>query len=421
MRIAIVSPYTWTVPSGVNNHILCLRHQLETRGHDVWVIAPAGTIARPAKNLPTNFVSVGRSIPVRSNGSVAYANAWPLMMQRMEKIFARHHFDLIHVHEPTIPSVGAAATMASRVPVVGTFHAAGEASGYYRRWKPLAERILAGLSVRIAVSESARECVGAHFPEDYQLISNGIDLSTYAPAQNQGRIAGRILFVGRPEPRKGLPILIDAFSRLRARLPHASLMLVGPTFDEVSALASKMTGNSGLLTGVHALGPVSDAAKLEQMGMAEVMCAPALGGESFGMVVAEALAAGLPVVASDIPGYRAVLAEGEVGVIVPPGEPSALAGALFATLHDEQNRAELSRLGSAWVEQYSWDRIASQIVDAYQLALSIGPRVVQEPAVPVIKQVRHLLKLAGASHRTPSTTSPPPPRAAQQPSGEAER
>jgi phosphatidylinositol alpha-mannosyltransferase len=391
MRLAIVSPYTWTIPSGVNSHVTDLTDRLHNRGQDAWIIAPAGTINRPAKDLPDNFILAGRSVPVRSNGSVAYANVWPLMMRRMEGIFARYKFDLIHVHEPTIPSVGASATMVAKVPVVGTFHAAGEASGYYERWRPLAQRILASLTMRIAVSEAARDCVETHFPADYRVIPNGIDLAAYAPARGGGRVSGRVVFVGRPEPRKGLPIMIEAFLQLRKRLPHASLVLVGPTEEEYLAVLPPTYDEQSLL-GIRALGHASHDMKVEELRQAEILCAPSLGGESFGLVLTEGLAAGLPVVASDIPGYNAVLGGGDLGVLVPPGDVPALEQALFSTLEDADLRHSLMENGSNWVERYSWDRVVDQVLETYAEALILGPRVVDASAVPVLGQIRHFFK-----------------------------
>jgi phosphatidylinositol alpha-mannosyltransferase len=398
VRLAIVSPYSWDVPSGVNNHVASLVSQLERRGHEVWIVAPAGTATRAAKNLPDNFICAGRTFPVRSNGSVAYANGWPLMLQKMGRILARQEFDLVHVHEPTIPSVGCSATMAAKVPVVGTFHAAGGASTYYQRWRPLAERILGCLTVRIVVSEAARDCVIGHFPAEYRVIPNGIDVQTYAVARDGKEVRGRILFIGRPEPRKGLQILVEAFGKLRQRVPGASLSLVGPTSQELHALMSRSRGSSSEdFRGITALGRLPLEAKLDQMRQAQILCAPSLGGESFGIILTEALAAGLPAVASDIPGYRAVLAEGAAGVLVPPGDPAALENALFSTLRDPELRRDLAAGGAVRAERYSWDRVINQVVEAYEDAVRLGPMQVSGPKVPVIRQARHLLRF-GAPH-----------------------
>ena len=406
MRLAIVSPYSWTVPSGVNSHVLSLVDQLEGAGHDVWVIAPAGNLSHTAGRFPTNFIRAGRTFPFPSNGSIAHANMWPFMLQKMRRILGSHDFDLVHVHEPTTPSVAASATMMARVPVVGTFHAAGGASIYYERWKPLADRILSSVTVRIAVSEAARDCVIGHFPAEYRVIPNGIDLSIYAAARDGKRVRGRILFIGRPEPRKGLQVLLEAFRDLRQRMPGASLALVGPTFDELHGLASRPRSSSDDdFRGITALGRVPLAAKLEQMREAELLCAPSLGGESFGIVLTEALAAGLPVVASDIPGYRAVLAEGAVGVLTPPGNATALENSLFSTLQNRELRRELAVSGALRAERYAWDRVVKQVVEAYEDAIEMGPNVVKAPAIPAITQLRHFLLPKAQGRQKPREAS----------------
>lgn len=402
MRVAIVSPYSWTVPSGVNTHVISLVGQLEARGHEVWVIAPAGGLRKSKAKLPAHFIRAGRTLPFPSNGSVAHANAWPFMIQKMDRLLARHDFDLVHVHEPTIPSVGCSATLAARVPVVATFHAAGYASAYYERWRPLAERILACVTVRIAVSEAARDCVSQHFPDDYRVIPNGTDIGLYAAARDGKKVRGRILFVGRPEPRKGLHILVEAFRGLRERVPGASLSVVGATHDQLHALMNHSHHSSPEdFRGITALGRLPLQAKLEQMRQAEIMCAPSLGGESFGLVLTEAMAAGLPLVASDIPGYRAVLDDGAAGVLVPPGDPQALEEALFSTLRSSELLSGLSEGGIVLAERYSWPRVADRIVEAYEDAIRLGPMPVSGPKVPVFGQARHFVQLLGLNGRRP--------------------
>lgn len=407
MRIGVVSPYAWTVPGGVNNHVMSLVERLEHQGHQAWVIAPAGDLQSSPNPLPTNFVMAGRAFPFRANGSVAYVSVWPLMLQKMARIIAQHDLDLLHVHEPAIPMAGAAATMAARIPVVATFHAAGDASAFYKRFEPLARRIMASIAIRIAVSEPARECVATHFPGEYRVIPNGIDLETYARARRANKTNGRILFIGRPEPRKGLSVLLEAFAGLRLKMPDASLVLAGPSEEDVRGLIHSRNGCRVCLDGVEALGRVSLEAKLEQMRRAEVLCAPSLGGESFGIVLTEALAAGIPVVASDIPGYRAVLAEGAAGVLVPPGEASALESALLSLLHDRGLRRDLSVAGIARSERFSWDRVIGQVLEVYEDALVAGPSVVKQQPVPLLGQIRHSLRSRSAAatlavHKQPS-------------------
>ena len=401
MRIGLVSPYAWTVPGGVNNHVMSLVRHLEHAGHEVYVIAPAGDLERSQPPLPERFISAGRAFPVRANGSVAYVNGSFFMLGKMSRILAPLDLDVVHVHEPTIPSVGAAATMMSRAPVVGTFHAAGAASAFYMRWRPLAERILSSLTVRIVVSETARQTVIGEFPDEYRVIPNGIDLEHYRAAREGKKVRGRILFLGRPEPRKGLPALLEAFEGLRCRLPYASLVVAGPAGEELQALACRgrhMPDRS--LEGVTALGRVSHDVKLRELASAEVLCAPSNGGESFGIVLIEAMAAGVPVIASDIPGYRAVLAEGSAGVLVPPDDPGALETALANVLTNTALRQDLSLAGVARAERYSWDRLVGQVVEAYADAIAMGPRVVREPRVPAFSQMRHFMT---ARNRVPST------------------
>lgn len=369
MRIALVSPYSWTVPGGVNDHVINLAGQLEGRGHEPWIIAPAGSLAHPPdeRRLPARFISAGTALPFRSNGSKAYLNVWPLMMQRMEKILDEQEFDLIHAHEPCAPSAAAAVLAAAAVPVVGTFHAAGGSALGYRMFSPAAARVIDQLAVRIAVSDAARSYVGGMFPGEYRVIPNGVDVGTYAPARSLAKTPRRLLFVGRPEPRKGLFILLQAFAVVRERQPEATLALVGTSEAQLRAAAAKMVPKVAYpLPGVTALGRLSREEKVQAMGRAELLVVPSLKGESFGIVLVEGLAAGLPVVASDIPAYRSVLLEGDVGHLVPPGDPFHLADELVALLNDAGARSRLSRKGLAAVGRYDWPVVADRVIEAYE-------------------------------------------------------
>jgi phosphatidyl-myo-inositol alpha-mannosyltransferase len=395
MRIGLVSPYAWTVPGGVNNHVMSLVRHLERGGNEVYVIAPAGDLRRSQTTIPTHFISAGKAFPVTANGAVAYVNGSFFMLGRMSRILAPLDLDVVHVHEPTIPAVGAAATMMAKAPVVATFHAAGAASAFYDRWKPLAERILASITLRIVVSETARQTVIGFSPGEYRVIPNGIEIERYTAARGGEKVPGRILFIGRPEPRKGLPALLEAFEGLRRRRPDATLVLAGPTPEELQAFASRERRTPDRsLTNVTALGRVPHDIKIREMAAAEVLCAPSNGGESFGIVLIEAMAAGLPVVASDIPGYRAVLAEGTAGVLVPPDSPPALENSLFNVLSSADLRNDLTLSGIARAERYSWDRLIHQVMDAYADAIALGPRVVKESPVPAFAQTMHFAKAA---------------------------
>ena len=396
MKIGLVSPYSWTVPGGVNNHVMSLVRYLEREGNEVFVIAPAGDLRGSKTVIPDNFISAGRSFPVPANGSVAHVGFNLFMLQRMNRILEPLNLDVVHVHEPILPPVGAAATMISKAPVVGTFHAAGAASAFYERWRPLAERIMASITLNIVVSETARQTVIPHFPGEYRVIPNGIEIDSFAAAREGNRLPDRILFLGRPEPRKGLPALLEAFQGLRRRLPDATLVLAGPTPEELEDNASRGRGvPKRVLDGVTALGRVSDEVKVREMAAAQVLCAPSNGGESFGIVLVEAMAAGLPVIASDIPGYRAVLAEGAAGVLVPPDDPDALEKALFTVLGNAGLRDDLEASGLARAERYSWDRLIGQVMEAYGEAIAMGPRVVPEARVPAFAQAAHFAKMGG--------------------------
>ena len=372
MRIALVSPYSWTVPGGVNDHVANLAGQLEDRGHEPWIIAPAGTPTHPPdeERLPRRFISAGTALPFRSNGSKAYLNLWPLMIQRMEKILEEQDFDLIHAHEPCAPSAAALVLGADRAPVVGTFHAAGGSGLGYRMLFPLAGRVIDKLTVRIAVSEAARAYVGEMFPGEYRVVPNGVDVRTYAPARSLPKAPGQLLFIGRPEPRKGLFILLQAFALVRERFPGASLALVGTREAELRTATGKMVPKLDYPPpGVSALGRLSLAEKIDAMGRAELLVVPSLKGESFGIVLVEGLAAGLPVVASDIPAYRSVLLEGEAGRLTPPGDPFHLADELVALLGDRAARARLARKGLAAVGRYDWPVVAGRVAEVYEDAV----------------------------------------------------
>jgi phosphatidylinositol alpha-mannosyltransferase len=372
MRIALVSPYSWTVPGGVNDHVANLATELDARGHETWIIAPAGSIARSAQDetFPERFISAGTAVPFRSNGSKAYVNVWPLMLRRMERILADGRFDLVHTHEPCTPFTSAAAVFVSESPVVGTFHAAGGSGLGYKVFAGLARRVVDTLAVRIVVSEAAREYVGTLFPAEYRVIPNGVDVDAYAPARRTPKVAGRVLFIGRPEPRKGLFILLQAFQELRRKCPDASLVLVGTDEEQLRTVAGKVVPKLPVpIPGVNALGRISREAKIEQMGQAETLVVPSLKGESFGIVLTEGLAAGLPVVASDIPAYRSVLQRGAAGLLVPPGDPYQLADELARVLADRELRSGLTGRGTEAVQQYAWGRVADQVVEAYEDAL----------------------------------------------------
>ncbi|NLE73077.1 MAG: glycosyltransferase family 4 protein [Actinobacteria bacterium] len=373
MRIGLVTPYSWTVPGGVNDHIANLAYQLESRGHEPWILGPVGGPGRSQQRLPERFIPVGSAVPFPSNGSKAYVNTNVWMFKRMERILANNQFDVLHCHEPCTPSVAACTVLRRNAPVVGTFHAALDDSILYRYLHVWARKIIDALAVKIAVSEAAKEYVAARFGGTYRIIPNGVPVDLYEMAREGERIPGRILFIGRAEPRKGLLVLLRAFAQLRLQRPDATLVLVGPRWSQVHGLVER--SDSGLtwpIPGIAALGRVSHEVKVEEMGSAEILCVPSLQGESFGIVLAEGLAAGLPVVASDLPGYRSVLKDGRVGVLVPPRDHVALATTLLETLADTDGRATLTANGIEAAEELAWERVAARVMETYQEAVEIG-------------------------------------------------
>jgi phosphatidylinositol alpha-mannosyltransferase len=259
-------------------------------------------------------------------------------------------------------------------PVVGTFHAALDRSVFYDRLRRPVAAVMRRIDVRIAVSEAARVFPQSRFPGDFRIIPNGVPVEAYAAALGAPKVTGRILFIGRAERRKGLGVLLQAFTLLRERLPHATLVIAGASRRQV--LETERSGNSLPvdMTGIEALGWIDDGEKVRQLGEAEVVCAPSLAAESFGIVLAEAMAAGVPVVASDLPGYRAVLRDGRAGRLSPPGDPVALAAALSDLLGDGEERRRLAAAGSEAAEDLSWSRITDSILEAYDDA-RLAPQV----------------------------------------------
>jgi phosphatidyl-myo-inositol alpha-mannosyltransferase len=381
VRIGLVSPYSWTVPGGVNNHVEHLAEELEQRGHETWVIAPVGALTPARRHVDSRqhamaerFIPVGSAVPVPSNGSMAYVNFSPQIITRMDRAVRYGRFDVLHVHEPCTPMVSGMAVVMATSPVVGTFHAALDASGYYDNLKWLVGTVMRRIDVRVAVSEAARAFPQSRFPGPYRIIPNGVSVEKYAPALGVPKVKGRILFVGRAEKRKGLGVLLQAFTLLRERAPHATLVIAGATRRQVLETDHNGTGLPIELAGVAALGWVADEEKVAHLGDAEIVCAPSLAAESFGIVLAEAMAAGVPVVASDLPGYRAVLRDGQAGRLTPPGDPVALADALYDLLQDEDERRRLAAAGSAAAAELSWGRITDSIIEAYEDAIAV-PRV----------------------------------------------
>lgn len=394
MRIALVSPYSWTYPGGVTRHIEALQGEFAALGHDVRVLAPVDPAdalsarlhrgARPQeRELPDWLVPLGRTVGFPANGAVSNLSSTPYGVTTMRRELRHGGYDVVHLHEPVAPTLAWDALMSCPVPLVGTFHCySTNAVSNNAAVLMGARRRLNRLRVRIAVSEAAAWTGRRFFGGRYRIIPNGVAVPADVP---EPRAAGadtgvplRIAFVGQAVERKGLPILLRAFEALRAHVP-AELTLVGATPEEVEPLL--LDGREGITV----LGKADDATKERVLREADVLAAPSLGGESFGMVLTEAFAAGTPVVASDIAGYAGVVRDGVDGVLVPRGDATALGEALRSLALDPQRRAELARAAARRAERYAWPRVAAEVLQAYEDAVAMPEpaTVLQRAAVRI--------------------------------------
>jgi phosphatidyl-myo-inositol alpha-mannosyltransferase len=357
MRIAIVCPYAWDRFGGVQTHVRAQAVALRERGHEVMVIAPRSWFGGGAPSAD-DAVGVGRAVSIPANGSRAPIAFGPVAAAGIRRTLAELEPDVVHLHEPLIPSLSALALFNSRAPCVGTFHAASEGSVAYWAARPVLRRAMDRLRVRIVVSPAARDLIGRYFPGRYEEIPNGVEVARYAGAPPADLGTGRlVLFLGRFERRKGLEVLIQAMTRLRDLEARLVIVGTGPGEKGGRALAEQLEVDVQFVGGVH------DDLKAGIFRSVDVYCAPALGGESFGIVIVEAMAAGTPVVCSDLPGFRNV-AEG-AAALVPPGDPGALADELRVVLTDEIRAGSMSEAGKAIAERFDWPRVAERLEEVY--------------------------------------------------------
>lgn len=371
MRVGIACPYTWDVPGGVQAHVADLARSLIARGHEVSVLAPADDDAA----LPPWVVPAGRAVPVPYNGSVARLVFGPLSLARTRRWLRDGRFDVLHVHEPVVPSVSMLACFAADGPIVATFHTAITRSRALQVFGSALQPALEKITGRIAVSPAARRVVVEHLGGDAVLVPNGVDVERFATASP---LAGRperptVVFLGRmDEPRKGLAVLLEALPELVRLQPDIQLLVAGPgDADDVRAAVPRSLRGS-----IELLGLVSEDDKPRVYASGDVFCAPNTHGESFGVVLVEAMAAGTPVVASDLPAFRAVLDDGAAGVLVPVGDAGALAASLGALLSDPARRRELSAAGQRTAVGYDWGTVTDRIVAVYEAALAAAPSAV---------------------------------------------
>lgn len=371
MRIGLVCPYTWDTPGGVKAHVQDLAEHLIGLGHEVSVLAPVDDPDAP--DLPPYLVSVGRAVPVPYNGSVARLCFGPLSLSRTRRWVRDGRFDIIHIHEPNIPSVSMLAIWCARGAVVVTFHLSRETPSIAMAvFEPLLLGGLEKVTGRIAVSPAARTVVMEHLGGDAVLIPNGVDVARFTGAPPLPDLPDRptVVFLGRiDEERKGLAVLLAALPEIVERVPDVLLLVAGP--GESAELMADVP--LALHEHVRFLGTVSEQDKPSVYASGDLYCAPNTRGESFGIVLAEAMSAGTPVVASDLPAFRRVLRDGECGVLFRNEDPAALAAAVVEVLGDEQRRAQLRAAGSAAVRQYDWSSVAGAIVEVYETARVSAP------------------------------------------------
>lgn len=360
MRVALVCPYAWDRFGGVQSHVRSLASALRARGHEVLVLAPA---VAPEATPPPGVAYVGKAVPVPANGSVAALAFGPSVAAGARRALASFDPDVLHLHEPLIPSLSLLALRGSEVPAVGTFHAAAEWSFGYGVARAALAPSMRRLAVRTVVSDAARSLVTRYFPGDYVLTPNGIDASAFRGASPHSHTGGdSVVFFSRLERRKGLEVLIRALPALRDTGAALVVAGAGPEERRVRALAARL--------GVEAewLGRIPDEDVAPLYAGAGVYCAPALGGESFGIVLVEAMAAGAAVVCSDLAGFRAVA--GDAAVLVPPGDPAALADALRRVLADPDEASRMRAAGAEVAARYDWSRLAPRVEEVYDRALA---------------------------------------------------
>jgi phosphatidyl-myo-inositol alpha-mannosyltransferase len=377
MRVAILSPYSWTYPGGVTRHIEALAERFISDGHHIRVLAPYDPPGRYSSVLhrgarpqdvepPEYLVSLGRTVSLKANQAVSNVSITPYALATAQHELRTGGYDVVHVHEPLAPVAPWCVTDGIRLPLVGTFHTYNENRVTNGIANVLgARRMLNRLHVRIAVSEAAAWTAKRFFGGHYLIIPNGVHVDSERAALGALRPQTdklKIVFVGQAVERKGLPLLLRAFEALREHIP-TELTVIGPSEQELSPLMLDMRD-------VRVLGKVDDETKRLELEAGDVLCAPSLGGESFGMVLTEAFAAGTPVIASDIAGYRDVVRDGVDGVLVPRGDAQTLAETLRDLYEEPIRRAQMARAAALGAERFAWPRVATQVMEAYEAAIA---------------------------------------------------
>ena len=371
LRIGMVCPYGWDTPGGVQTHIRDLAEHLIVEGHFVSVLTP---ISDDSVEHQDYVVNAGKPISIPVNGSVARVLFGPIASSRAKQWIASGDFDLLHLHEPAIPSLSLLACSAAEGPLVGTFHVSTPKKKAIYAIGPILEPIVEKLNARIAVSELARSTLKDHFETDAVVIPNGIDGQKYANAKIVDAYAKKhtIGFIGRfEEPRKGLQVLIDSLAIVARFVPDVEFLVAGPG-DSKEFLKNL---NPQLQSRIKFLGLLSNPEKESFLKSIQIYVAPNTGSESFGIILTEALSAGTAVVASDIPAFKAVLENGEAGELFKNEDSADLAKVLVALLRDDEKRKRLAENGRLSAQKYDWQVVAEQIENVYEMAIAGGERV----------------------------------------------
>ncbi|NLE78972.1 MAG: glycosyltransferase family 4 protein [Rhodococcus sp.] len=372
MNIGMICPYSFDVPGGVQAHVVDLAEVLIERGHKVSVLAPASE----GVELPDFVVSAGKALAIPYNGSVARLSFGPTASARLRRWIASNDFDVLHIHEPNAPSLSMLALRVVEGPIVATFHTSTTKSLVLSTFQGVLQPYLEKISGRIAVSELARRWQMESLGSDAVEIPNGVDVDAFAhaePLPGYPRSGPTILFLGRyDEPRKGMAVLMGALPKLIEKHPDLEVLVVGRG-DEHRLLREA----GGLASHFRLLGQVTDEEKASALRSADVYCAPNLGGESFGIVLVEAMAAGTAVVASELDAFRRVLRDGTAGELVPVDDSVAFGDAVLRLLDDPEYRRRLVDAGTAVVGEYDWPVVAEQILRVYE-TVTVGANRVRE-------------------------------------------
>ena len=368
MKIGLVSPYDFSVPGGVNTHICHLADNYRCLGHNVRILAPASR--REAVQRDDLIVMGQRTIGLPAGGSVAHITLSLTLGPLVDRVLAREAFDIIHLHEPFVPLLPFQVLRRSKGLNVATFHAAkDQGRQWYAYFRPAISHWWPRIQGKIAVSPAALGMIERYFEDHYEIIPNGVDYQRFAtpvppfPQFKDGKL--NLLFLGRLEKRKGLPYLLQAYAQVKARLPESRLIIVGPDGGMLAG-AEAFVRREGLTDDVVFTGYVPEEDKPRYYRTADVFCAPNTGNESFGVILLEAMAAGTPVIASNIEGFAHVVAHEQEGLLMPPRNAAALAGALVQLLGDADRRREMGRRGQEKACQFSWDRVSQQVLDFYR-------------------------------------------------------